>query len=41
MRRLRDRQPAFTVEEFARTVRYPPELLDRLVTALVRVEQER
>ena len=41
MRRLRDQEPAFTVEGFARTVRYPPALRDRLVSALTRVEQAR
>jgi hypothetical protein len=38
MRRLLDVEPAFTVEGFARTVRYPPALLVRLVEALARVE---
>ena len=38
MRRLLDVELAFTVEGFARTERYPPALLDRLVAALARVE---
>ncbi len=41
MRRLLDVEPAFTVERFARTDRYPPALLDRLVAALARVEGAR
>jgi hypothetical protein len=41
MRRLLDVEPAFTVEGFARTERYPPALLDRLVAALARVEGAR
>jgi tetratricopeptide (TPR) repeat protein len=41
MRRLLDVEPAFTVEGFARTERYPPAQLDRLVTALARVEGTR
>jgi tetratricopeptide (TPR) repeat protein len=38
MRRLLDREPTFTVEGFARTDRYPPAQLDRLVAALAQVE---
>ncbi len=41
MRRLLDVEPRFTVEGFARTDRYPPALLDRLVTALAQVETAR
>jgi TolB-like protein len=41
MRRLRDVEPTFTVERFAKTDRYPPELLQRLVAALARVEAGR
>ncbi len=38
MRRLLDVQPSFTVEGFSQTVRYRPDLLRRLVTALAQVE---
>jgi hypothetical protein len=31
-------EPTFTVEGFARTDRYPPAQLDRLVAALAQVE---
>jgi TolB-like protein len=41
MRRLLDVEPTFTVEGFARTDRYPPALLDRLLAALARVEGAR
>ncbi len=38
MRRLLDAEPNFTVAGFARTDRYPPAQLDRLVAALAQVE---
>jgi tetratricopeptide (TPR) repeat protein len=41
MRRLLEVEPTFTVEGFARTERYLPALLGRLVTALARVEGAR
>lgn len=37
MRRLLDVEPAFTVEGFAQTDRYPPALLQRLVAAMTQV----
>jgi TolB-like protein len=41
MRRLREVEPTFAVERFAQTDRYPPELLQRLVAALMQVEAAR
>lgn len=41
MRRLLDVEPTFTVEGFAKTDRYPPAFLHRLVAALAEVEVAR